>query len=407
MNETTTVGPTSLPLAGGHPTTETQAQLLLRLREFCTERVLPRANAIDLENDIHGDLLRDAFEAGVTAQTYYLPTEFGGMGEGLLTHTMMTEEAARTSGSFSVSLCSLSIGVTVLKWCGGDQSPHLQERYYPRIRDGAITGWAGTEAHAGTDMAAWKTHADSQNGDFRLAGSKWYIGFGQLADFMVLSAKIGPADGREKRRTSLVWLERGDWQTGRPMDPTGFRGFDRTELFFDDTAVPRDRLVGEEGMGFKYAMRFADWYRPAISGTSLGVAQAAFEYGLGYARRRHVFGRPVAGFEIPQAQIADMATDLEVGRTMLYRAARHIDEHGLGLRPNEGTRLGAIARLFVTEAATRVAITAQRLLGGHGYTRDHPMDRFVRDTLPYFAGLGTNTTHRLQIAELYGAPRSF
>lgn len=392
--------------AGGQPLSDAQSELLGRMREFCTERVLPRANAIDIENDTHMDLLQAAYEAGITAQTYAVPKEFGGLGEGLLTHTMMIEEAGRASGAFSVSVCSLSIGATVLKFCGGEHSPHLQQRYFPKIREGALTGWAGTEAHAGTDMAAWKTRAEA-NGDYRISGSKWYIGFGSLADFMVLSAKIGPVDGREKRRTSLLWLERGEWKPGRPMDPTGFRGFDRTELFFDETAVPADRLVGEEGKGFKYAMRFADWYRPAISGTSLGVAQAAFEYGLAYAKRRHVFGRPVAALEIPQAQIADMATDLEVGRSILYRAARYVDDHGLGAEPNEGTRLGAIARLFVTEAAQRVAITAQRLLGGHGYTRDHPMDRFVRDTLPYFAGLGTNTTHRLQIAELYGAPRSF
>lgn len=369
------------------------------VRAACLELLPARAAQMDLDHQPALDILAEFRSRRLTADCYLIPTALGGDGLGLITHCAVIEEIAKVSGAFANTVCSTAIGPSVFS----REAPEpLRERYLPRFAEGALTCWAGTEPVGGTDVANWKVRAERVPGGWRVRGSKWFVGHASIAQIFIVTARS------EEGFVSLV-VERDaeGLRTGPRGNTTGFRGFDRSAIVFDDVFVPEEDTLALGKAAFKMVFRFADWYRPAIAAISLGLAEGALAYATRYARKREVFGRPVLAHQLPGFQLADVATEIEAARGMVYAAAHHIDEFGLGERPGEATRLGICARLAATTMAPSAIARCQQVMGAHGYLRDHPLDRAYRDAAMFHAGFGTNHTEILRLAEMTGCERSF
>lgn len=369
------------------------------VRAACLELLPARAAQMDLDHQPALDIIEEFRSRGLTANCYLLPEAHGGDGLGLVAHCAVIEEIAKVCGAFANTVCSTAIGPSVF----AREAPEpLRERYLPRFAEGALSCWAGTEPVGGTDVANWKVRAERAQGGWRLQGSKWFVGHASIAQILIVTARA------EEGFVSLVVEAGADGlRTGPRGNTTGFRGFDRSAIFFDDVFVPEENALAVGKEAFKMVFRFADWYRPAVAAISLGLAEGALAYATRYARKRQVFGRPVLAHQLPGFLLADVATEIEAARGMVYAAADHIDQHGLGTRPGEATRLGICARLAATTMAPSAIARCQQVMGGHGYLRDHPLDRAYRDAAMFHAGFGTNHTEILRLAEQTGCERSF
>jgi isovaleryl-CoA dehydrogenase len=300
------------------------------------------------------------------------------------------EELARISGSVALSYGAHAI---TLGQIIRDASEDQKRRILPRLCSGEWIGaWALTEPEAGSDALGLRTVAVRDGDHYILNGSKTFITNGSEASILVVYAKTAPEEGARGLSVFLVPGDAPGFSTSRTLNKMGMRGSPTAELHLDGVRVPATDRLGEENAGLRMLMRGLDVERATVAGISVGLAQAALDHTLAYAKERRQFGRPIAEFQLVQKMIADMYAETEAARLLVYEAAT---------RAGEGANVSALcsaAKLLASEVATRAGLAAVQVFGGYGYTRDYPVERIARDAKLMEIGAGTSEIQRLVIA---------
>jgi len=370
--------------------TDVQRQFRDTLRQFCDERIAPHA----AEADRNAAYPWPSFEAcrEMELPALGIPEEYGGAGADHVTQAIMVEELARVCASTSVTLLISKLGmIPVMNW-GSDE---LKRRYLPRVASGeAQASYCLSEADAGSDVAAMRCRARRDGDGYVLTGSKYWITNAGVSDTYTVFAKTDPTAGHRGVSCFLVEAEWGVKVT-KHEDKMGLRGSPTGEVVFEEVRVPASNLIGEEGRGFHIAMHTLDRSRPTIGAQAVGIAQGAIDCAAGYMRQRQAFGQPIADFQGLRFMLADMAIRTEAARSLVYRACALVDSDPAG----ELTLFGAMAKCFASDTAMAVTTDAVQLLGGYGYTKDFPAERFMRDAKITQIYEGTNQIQRVVVAK--------
>lgn len=358
------------------------------VERWVSDRLQPRAKAIDETNEFPRDLWPELGQLGVLGIT--ADEEFGGVGLGYLAHCVVAEEISRASGSVGLSyiahsnLCVNQINLN------GNQTQ--KSKYLPRLITGEHLGaLAMSETGSGSDVVSMKLAAKKSGDHYTLNGHKMWITNGPTADVLVVYAKTDP--GASSKGITAFIIERGfkGFSTAPKLDKLGMRGSDTCELVFDDCEVPEENVLGTEGGGAKVLMSGLDYERAVLSAGSLGIMRACMDMVMPYIRERHQFGEPIGTFQLVQGKVADMYTTMNACRAYVYAVASACDR-------NETTREDAAGcKLYAAEKATQIALDAIQLLGGNGYTNEYPVGRFLRDAKLYEIGGGTSEIKRMLI----------
>lgn len=358
-------------------------------REICEEKIQPRAAEIDEQDEFPHDVHRVLVENELMAVGY--PEEHGGAGGGSLTMAVMVEEIARVSASASLIPLVSRLGAIPVMLAGtGEQKDELLGGI---SRGEHQMSYGLTEPGAGSDAVSMQTRYEKTADDYRLSGAKRFITNAGVSDRYTVFATRDPAE-RSKGITAFI-VHEGDvgFSVGKSEKKLGIRGSPTRELYFDNVQLPADRLLGEEGQGFTYAMRTLDYSRPTIAAQALGIAQGAFDVAARYAQEREQFGEPIAAFQGVQFMLADMAMQIEAARLLTYKAAAACDAQDPQL-----TYFASIAKAHASDTAMQVTTDAVQILGGYGYMREYGVERMMRDAKITQLYEGTNQIQRLVIA---------
>ena len=371
------------------------------IRQIVTERVAPRAAEIDAKAEYPWDL-RKLFAA---QDLLGLPfdEEYGGTGTGALMLLVAIEEVSKVCATSGLLLAVQELGSLGLKLAG---SQAQKEAYLPRLATGEwLPAYALTEAGSGSDSAAMRTTAARDGDEYVLNGSKRFITNAGVANLYTVFAKTDPDAGHSGISAFLVESDTPGFAVARLEPKMGISGSTTGELTFDDARIPAANLLGEEGEGFKIAMRILDRSRPGVAAQALGIAQGATDYALEYAKTRETMGKPIGQHQLIQAKLADMETETESARGLLYRFGQMADA---GIDGPELTKASAQAKLKCGDVAMWVATEAVQILGGYGYIKEYPVERFMRDAKITQIYEGTQEVQRLVIArEMLRESRAF
>jgi len=374
---------------------ETARMIRETTRRFADERIAPLAAGIDTEDRFPRELWREMGELGLHGIT--VEEEWGGLGLGYLEHAVAVEEVARASASVGLSYGAHSnLCVNQIRRWG---TPGQKDKYLPRLISGEHVGaLAMSEAGAGSDVVSMKLKAEAVSGGFRLDGTKFWITNGSVADTLVVYARTVPGTGSGGITAFLVEKGMPGFSIGQTVDKLGMRGSPTAELVFDDCLVPEDNVLGSVNGGVGVLMSGLDYERVVLAGIPLGLMQACLDVVLPYVRERKQFGQPIGSFQLMQAKVADMHVALGSARAYVHAVARACDAG----RTTRFDAAGAI--LLASENAFRVAGEAVQALGGAGYTKDWPVERYLRDAKLLDIGAGTNEIRRMLIGrELIGS----
>ncbi len=375
----------------------TDEQRLFRdtVRRLAHERVEPRAAEIDASGAYPLDVYQLFQEYGLLGLA--MPEAYGGGGADLLTLAIAIEEVARVCATSSLIIAAQHLGAMPLMLAG---TPAQKERFLLPIASGEhMAAFALTEPEAGSDAAAARTRAEPEpGGGYSLTGQKVFITNGGLADTTVVFAATGDRTGAAAMSAFVVDKDMPGFSVGRVEKKLGIRGSQTAELRFDHVHLEADRLLGQEGDGFKIAMRTLDRTRLGIAAQALGIAQGAFDLAFAHVRGRRQFGRALTEFQGLQWTLADLALQIEASRQLLYRASEVVEQAGFAIDSSrEVTRLSAMAKLQCSDTAMRVTTEAVQLFGGYGYIEDYPVARMMRDAKITQIYEGTNQVQRIVI----------
>jgi alkylation response protein AidB-like acyl-CoA dehydrogenase len=383
------------------PLTEEQREVRDLIRELARDRIAPRAAEIDKSAEFPWDVVELFREHGIFGVMY--DEEHGGLGASALTTLVAIEEVSKVCATSGLILAVQELGSLGLKLAGSDEQ---KERYLPRLATGEwLTAYALTEPGSGSDSAAMRSEARRDGGEYVINGSKRFITNAGVADLYTVFAKTDSTAGHDGISAFLVESTSPGFEVGRIEPKMGIKGSTTGEIFFNDMRVPADNLLGEEGEGFKIAMRVLDRSRPGIGAQGLGLAQGATDYALEYAKDRETMGKPIGQHQLIAAQLADMETKCEAARGLLYKCGQLIDE---GAEGSELTKISAMAKLYCSDVAMEVTTDAVQILGGYGYMQEYPLERMMRDAKITQIYEGTNQIQRLVIArEMLRENRAF
>jgi isovaleryl-CoA dehydrogenase len=363
-------------------------------RRFAQDKIEPIAAAIDEKDEFPRSLWPQMGELGLHGIT--VEEEWGGLGLGYLEHVVAQEEVARASASVGLSYgahSNLCIN-QIRRWA----NPEQKRKYLPKLISGEHVGaLAMSESGAGSDVIGMKLRADKSGNGYRLNGTKFWITNGSEADTLVVYAKTDMEAG--SRGITAFMIEKGmeGFSIGQKVEKLGIRGSPTAELVFNDCFVPPQNILGEEGRGVEVLMSGLDYERTVLAGMQIGIMQACLDVVIPYVRERKQFGKPIGSFQLMQAKIADMYVALNSARAYVYQVARACDAG----RTTRYDAAGAI--LLASENAVKVANEAVQALGGAGYTKDWPVERYYRDAKLLDIGAGTNEIRRMLIGrELIG-----
>jgi isovaleryl-CoA dehydrogenase len=364
-------------------------------QRFATDRIMPLAAEIDRDDRFPIELWPQMGELGLHGIT--VEEEWGGLGLGYLEHVVAQEEVARASASVGLSYgahSNLCVN-QIRRWANDEQ----KRKYLPGLISGEHVGaLAMSEVSAGSDVVSMNLRAEKSGNGFRLNGHKFWITNGAYAEVLVVYAKTTPDAG--SRGITAFLIEKGmeGFSIGQKIDKVGMRGSPTAELVFDDCFVPAENIMGPENGGVGVLMSGLDYERTVLAGIQLGIMQACLDVVIPYVRERKQFGKPIGAQQLMQAKIADMYVALNSARAYVYQVAKACDA-------GKTTRFDAAgAILLASESAVKVALEAVQALGGAGYTKDWPVERFMRDAKLLDIGAGTNEVRRMLIGrELIGA----
>ncbi len=369
---------------------EEQKMLRTMVRDFVAREVEPAAARIDDTEVVPDGLVSQMAELGLFGLT--IPEEYGGSGKGKTEFCIAIEELCRASAAVAaIFRISLSLAIHPVIAFG---SIEHKKKYLPAHADGQRLACFGlTEAGAGSDPAAIQTTARRRDDGYVLNGNKLFISLGAEADIAVVFATVDKEKGHRGVTAFIVEKGTAGFSVGKHERKMGLHGISAVELIFEDCFVPTENRLGEEGAGFKIAMDALNASRTTVAAEAVGISQAAYDASLKYARERQQFGRPIAKFQAIQWMLADMATQIEAARLMTYWAASIEDEGKPYIKE------AAMAKLFASEVSRMVTNNALQIHGGYGYTKDYPVERYLRDARLTEIYEGTSEIMRLTIAK--------
>jgi alkylation response protein AidB-like acyl-CoA dehydrogenase len=358
-------------------------------KEFADKEIAPRAAAVDRDSIFPIDTLNGLAEQGLMGIPY--PEEYGGGGADILSYILVAEQIARVCGSTCLSyVAHTSLGINPIYAIGNDEQ---KKRWMPDLCAGKKLGaFALTEPGAGSDASATETTAVRDGDHYVLNGQKVYCTNGEAASTVVLTAMTDKSKG--SRGISSFVVEKGTpgFTYGTKEEKLGCRGSETMVLFFEDCRVPAENRLGPEGEGYRLFLKTLDGGRISIAAMALGLSQGAFDAALKYATEREQFGQAIAEFQLIKAHLADMGTDIQAARHLVYDAAIRKDR-GLPHKKEAG-----MAKLFASEMSERVCNLAVQVFGGMGYTTEAPVERMLRDAKITQIGEGTSEIQRIVIA---------
>ncbi|WP_068794099.1 acyl-CoA dehydrogenase family protein [Brevibacillus laterosporus] len=369
--------------------TSEQQMLQKMIREFADEVVAPGAEQRDKEKRFPIEIMKQLGELELMGLPF--PEEFGGAGADTISFAIVTEELSRACASTGITYSAhISLGGAPLHLFGTKQQ---KEAYLTKICSGESIGAFGlTEPQAGSDAGGTKTQAVLQNGQYVINGSKCFITNASYATFLALTAVTDKTKGTKGITALLVPTDAPGFKVVDRYEKLGLHASNTTELVLEDVVVPQEAILGKEGEGFKQFLITLDGGRIGIGAMSVGIAQAAFNRALQYAKERKAFGSSLSHFQMIQQKLADMATQIELARTLVYKAAWLKDQG------RKFTQEAAMAKLYASEIAMSATHQAIQIHGGYGYMKDYQVERYFRDARLLEIGEGTSEILRMVIA---------
>lgn len=370
--------------------TEKQRDLKELTRRFAEERIKPIRSLLDEKDEFPIELMKELGKLDFFK--VFIPEEYDGFGFGVFELCLVMEEISRVCGGVGTSFAVNALGAYPIVRFGSEQQ---KAKYLPGIASGEnLCAFALTEAEAGSDVGNVKTRAYLEDDHFRLQGTKIFITNGEVADVYVVLASTDPKKGI--RGQSAFILEKGmpGFTFGKKENKLGIRASHTCELIFDDVQVPKENLLGGIGRGFLIAMDNFDHSRPGVGAQALGIAQGAFEEAVRYAKNRVQFGESIISQQGIKFMIADMATQIEAARALIYNTARMIDRG-----EKRFSKESSMSKLFASDMAMKVTTDAVQILGGYGYMKDYPVEKMMRDAKITQIYEGTNQIQRVVVAQ--------
>ncbi len=351
--------------------------------------IQPRAAEIDASGEFPRDMMEAIGKQGFLS--ILLPEEYGGMNGDITTFCLLIEEIAKVCGSSSLLLLAQGVGILPM-WLGGNDSQ--KERYFTQISEkNSLTSFTLNEPETGSEIPSIKTTAQKEKKDYLLNGRKCFITHGSIAHLYATFALTEPRKGNEGVSAFVVERETPGLLFGPKEEKLGMRGVATTDVIFENCRIPEENRLGEEGEGWRIAMESLTMARPAMGAQAVGIAQGALDYSIHYANERIQFKRPISSFQAIQFIIADMATQVEAARALVYQAATYVDG-----RLEGAEILSTMAKLYASDVAMKVTTDAVQILGGYGYMRDYPVERMMRDAKVTQILEGSNQVQRLVVA---------
>src|ERR1700723_3364409 len=370
--------------------TEEQQQLRRSIREFAEGEIAPHVMEWDEASCFPSELIPKLGDIGLLGVIF--PEEYGGAGLGYIEYATVIEELSRVDGSIGLIVAAHNSLCTNHIYKFG--TPEQRKKYVTPLAQGKKLGcWSLTEPQAGSDAGGAKTTAAHKDGGWTLNGSKTFITNGHYADVCVAMAVTDKPKGT--KGISALIVEKGNpgFRAGKKENKLGMRASDTSEVIFNDCFVPDVNLLGAEGLGFVNTLQVLDGGRISIAALALGMAQGALEAATKYAKQRKQFGQAISEFQAIQFKLADMATQVEAARLLVYQAAWLADQKDVRF-----TRESSMAKLFASEVAVRVANECVQIHGGYGFIKDYPAEKFYRDVKLCTIGEGTSEIQKLVIA---------
>lgn len=370
--------------------TEEQEMMRKMVRDFAQKEIAPFIETMEETDEYPLEIVRKMGENGLMGIP--IPTEYGGVGADFISYILTINEISKVSATVGVILSvHTSVGTNPILYFGTEEQ---KQKYIPKLASGEYIGaFALTEPNAGSDAAKIRTTAVKKGDKYILNGSKIFITNGGVADTYITFAVTDPEAGSRGISAFIVEKDTVGFSVGKKEKKMGLHGSNTTELIFDNAGVPAENLLGKEGEGFKIAMGNLDVGRIGIAAQGLGIAEAALNYSVQYAKERVQFGKPISANQGISFKIADMATEVDAAKLLVYRAAE--------LR-NRGINCGkeaSMAKRFATDTAMKTTTEAIQVYGGYGYTKDYPVERLFRDAKITQIYEGTNEIQRLVISK--------
>jgi alkylation response protein AidB-like acyl-CoA dehydrogenase len=369
--------------------TEEQQMMKDLAAQIAKEKIAPIAAELDESAEFPHEIVKILGQSDLFR--VFIPEEYDGMGGGIFEMSIVVEELSRACGGISLAYAASGLGTIPIILYGSEEQ---KKKYLPRLAAGEIiAAFALTEPQAGSDAAAIKTTAKLEGDHYVVNGTKQWITNGGEAFIYTVICLTDPTRGA--RGSSALLVEKGmeGFDFGKKENKMGIRASATRELVFQDAKVPKEQLLGREGMGFLVAMKTFDQSRPGVAAQAVGIAQGALDKAVEYAKERHQFNQPISGFQGIQFMLADMATQVEAARALTLQAARHIDAGAKNV-----SRESAMAKLFASDVAMKVTTDAVQIFGGYGYMKEYPVEKMMRDAKITQIYEGTNQIQREVIA---------
>lgn len=370
--------------------TEEQQMIVDLARQIAVEKIIPVRAKLDENEEFPWDIMKDIAQADLFG--LYVPEEYGGFAKGCFENCLALEQLAYGCIAITTTFAASALGGYPILLFGSDEQ---KARYLPDIAAGKrLVAFGLTEANAGSDAAGIQTTAVEDGDHWVLNGTKQWITSGGEAEIYTIVAMTNKNKGA-RGATSFI-VEKGDpgFSFGKKERKMGLNASSTRELILNECRIPKDRILGRKGQGFIMAMRTLDIARPGIGAIAVGLAQAALDEAVKYARQRIQFGQPIIAFQALQHMLADMATKLEASRALVYSVARTIDEG-----TKDTAKMSAMAKLFATDMAMQVTTDAVQILGGYGYMKSYPVEKMMRDAKILQIYEGTNQILRNVIGQ--------
>ncbi len=368
-----------------------ESQVMIRdlARKIAQEKIKPVAAQYDESEEFAWPVMKTLAESDLFG--IYLPEAYGGLGGGILEMCLVTEELSKACGGIALGYAGTALGTLPLLLHGSEEQ---KKKYLPDIAAGRkLAAFCLTEAEAGSDAGSMRTTARKEGDKYILNGVKQWITNAGEADIYTVIAITDKSKGA--RGASAFIVEKGmkGLEFGKKEKKMGIRASATREVIFTDCEVPAANLISREGMGFIVALKTLDTSRPGVAAQAVGIAQGALDHALEYSRTRVQFGQPISSFQAIQHMLADMGTQVEAARALTYSVARMVDSGAKGV-----SKESAMAKLFASDVAMRVTTDAVQILGGYGYMRDYPVEKYMRDAKITQIYEGTNQIQRNVIA---------
>jgi alkylation response protein AidB-like acyl-CoA dehydrogenase len=370
--------------------TDEQQQLRRTVRQFAESEILPHVMEWDEASQFPCDLIPKLAEMGLMGVVF--PEEYGGSGLGYIEYATVIEEISRIDGSIGLIVAAHNSLCTNHIYKFG--TPEQRKKYTTPLAQGKKLGcWSLTEPQAGSDAGGTRTTAVRKDGGWVLNGSKTFITNAHYADTCVAMAVTDKHKGTKGISAFIVEKGNPGFRAGKKENKLGMRASDTSEVIFSDCFVPEENLLGKEGLGFVNTLQVLDGGRISIAALALGMARGAYEAAVNYAKQRKQFGKAISEFQAIQFKLADMATEIDAARWLVYRAAWLADQ-----KSPRFTKESSMAKLYASEVGVRVANEAVQIFGGYGFVKDYPVEKFYRDSKLCTIGEGTSEIQRMVIA---------